>query len=151
MQIEIGNLWEVKADFRGITTNGNVTKSGNAIMCKGVALQAKKKFVDIEKELGLIILAGGNRLHLLNPNLFSFPTKYNWRDRSSLNLIRQSVAELKGLAERIPDRIFAIPLPGTENGGRKPHEIWPLLQDLPDNVKVVVLTSNMLPEKNYGN
>lgn len=138
MKTVVGDLWKIKADYLGITTNGYVTKAGDAVMGRGVALQAKQRFPGIERRLGVAIKAGGNRLHLLEPGLFSFPVKHNWWERADLNLIHQSTSELRELANRLPDRTFAIPLPGTGNGRLKPEEVWPLLQELPDNVTVVV-------------
>jgi O-acetyl-ADP-ribose deacetylase (regulator of RNase III) len=145
MKVLVGDIWKVKADYRGVPTNGCVTKAGNAVMGKGVALQAKQKFPGIERRLGAAIAAGGNRLHLLEPGLFSFPVKRNWRERADVDLIRQSVRELGELAERLPERTFAIPLPGTGNGGLEPDQVWPLLAGLPGNVAVVVYDRGMLP------
>lgn len=138
MKIILGDLWEVKADYIGITTNGTVTKAGNAVMGRGVALQAKRKFPGIEHQLGQAIKLGGNRIHLLYPYMFSFPVKHNWWETADLNLIHKSVEELKELANLVYDKIFAISLVGTGNGGLKPEVVWPLLKELPDNVFVVV-------------
>ena len=146
MKVLVGDIWKVQTDFRGVTTNGFVTRAGNAVMGRGVALQAKRRFPGIERQLGKAITGGGNRVHMLDPCLFSFPVKHNWWQRADPDLIHRSVGELKELADRLPDRSFAIPLPGTGNGGLKPEEVWPLLQDLPDNVVVVVYDPEMLPK-----
>ena len=139
MKIVVGDLWKVKADFKGIPTNGCVTKTGKAVMGKGVALQAKQKFPGIDLALGMAINSGGNRLHLLvEYDLFSFPTKHDWRNPSDIELIKQSIMELENLAEEMQHRIFAIPLPGTGAGGLEAGDVWPLLEELPDNVIVVV-------------
>lgn len=139
MKVVVGNIWTVKADYRIITTNGIVTKDGNAVMGRGVALQAKQKYPGIEKKLGILINVEGNRLHVLPHGLISFPVKHHWKDKADLSLISESVLDLKCLASGMPGRIFAMPLPGTGNGRRTPEEIWPLLQDLPDNVLVIIL------------
>ena len=146
MKVVVGDLWEVEADYKGVTTNGYVTKAGNAVMGRGVALQAKRKFPGIERQLGEAILAGGNRPYLLEPGLFSFPVKCNWWEKADKNLILASVHALAVLATRLSDRDFAIPLPGTGNGRLDPDEVWPLLSELPDNVTVVVWDPSMLPK-----
>lgn len=147
MKVVIGDLWTVKADYRGIPTNGMLTKVGYAIMGRGVAYQAKKQYPDIERRLGTAIQTVGNHLYLLEPELFSFPVKHNWWDRADLDLIRRSACELTKLAAEHPDKTFTIPLPGTDNGHLQPGEVWPLLEDLPDNVTVVVLSSASLPSR----
>jgi len=40
-----GNLWEIEADWRVITTNGFVKKDGRAVMGRGVARQALQRYL----------------------------------------------------------------------------------------------------------
>lgn len=139
MRTEIGDIWQVGAHWRGIPTNGVVTNRGLAVMGRGVALQAKQRYPGIDLELGRIILNGGNHVWFLHSyDLYSFPTKHHWRDKADVALIRQSVYELRVEAMRHSSLEFNLPLPGTGNGGLVPSEVWPLLQDLPDNVTIVV-------------
>ena len=138
MKVVSGDLWKIEVDYKGITTNGYVTKNGNAVMGRGVALQAKQMFPGIEVELGRSIILTGNHIHFLSKNLFSFPVKHNWWEKADLNLIKQSVQELKDTALIYTKYTFAIPLPGTGNGRLTPEEVWPLLTELPDNVIVVI-------------
>lgn len=147
MKTVVGNLWDIEADFRGIPTNGYVTKAGDAVMGRGVALQAKERFHGLEGILGMAISNYGNKVHFFGPRLFSFPVKHHWRMPASVELIRQSVQELKNVAERLPTQTFAIPLVGTGNGRLAPEVVWPLLSELPDNVTVVVLDQNMMVQK----
>lgn len=138
MRVITGDLWDVKVDFIGIPTNGSITAQFRAVMGRGVALQAKKRFPGIEFQLGYALKQGGNHLHWLGPGLFSFPVKHNWWERADLELIARSARELKALAERMPNHTFAIPLVGTGNGKRKAEEVWPFLVLLPDNVFIVL-------------
>lgn len=75
------------------------------------------------------------------------PWKHGWREPADTALILQSVRELIHLATRRPELVFAIPLPGTGNGGLAPELVWPLLKGLPDNVTVVVDHVDKLPKK----
>src|ERR1700686_795435 len=95
------NLWDVQADLYGITTNGVVKADGRLVMGKGVALQAAQRYPGIEVELGKSVARMGNRLqmvfdnhlHPLCANLFSFPTKQDWRSKSDLELIEVSAQQ----------------------------------------------------------
>ena len=128
MKVVVGDLWEVQADFKCIPTNGNVRQDGTAVMGRGVALQAAQRYPEIPEHLGQNIRLGGNSVHLLPHNLFSFPTKHHWWEKADLTLIRRSAEKLKEYADESPKLIFAMPLPGVGNGGRSPEEIWPLLE-----------------------
>ena len=91
-----------------ITTNGIVKNDGKAVMGAGIALQADKSLC-LSETLGKYIIQYGNRafnlgirqrysLNDLNVpiafRVFSFPTKYNWKDDSDINLIVKSSMEL---------------------------------------------------------
>ena len=146
MKIHVGNLWTAEADFIGITTNGTITKAGNAVMGRGVALQAKQMFPGIEKELGTMLTNYGNVCHWLRSgSMFSFPVKHNWWEKADINLIALSVKTLVVRGESSPYKKFAIPLPGTGNGKLKPEQVWPLMKKLPNNVTVVIPNDSMLP------
>lgn len=141
MKIIKGNLWSIKADYKGIPTNGFVKKNGRAVMGRGVALQARETYKDLDLELGIKILKEGNVIHFLSHSLFSFPVKHNWWGKADIELIKNSVGELKDIAYSRSYRTFAIPLPGTGNGKLNPEQVWPLLKDLPNNVIIVELES----------
>ena len=92
-----GNIWSYlgKADVICVTTNGIIRTDGTAVMGRGIALQAKQKFPDIEKLLASQLKTYGNTPAFLmngciSPNItqiWSFPTKNHWRDPSDLSLI----------------------------------------------------------------
>jgi len=135
MKIENQDLWKVQANWRGITTNGELKADGCAVMGKGTAAQALERFPGLDYFLGLRLRKYGNRLFTFGYcGIFTFPTKHKWRYRSNFTLIRQSVAELTVIANNNPNHIYVIPLPGTGAGGLSPSKIWPLLEPLPDNV-----------------
>lgn len=141
MKLLYGNLWKVKADFRGITTNGFVKNSGAAVMGRGVALQARQKFPGLDFIVGEIIQTKGNHVALIDSlGLFIFPVKHNWYEKADLYLIERSAKELKEIAESLPSQIFVMPVPGIGNGRLELSTVWPILQlcNLPNNIIVVL-------------
>jgi hypothetical protein len=76
-----GNVW----DFIGavnaicIPTNGFIKGDGTSVMGAGLALQAKKKFPTIHRELTRHIMSSGNTVTILHEvggtHIVSFPTK----------------------------------------------------------------------------
>jgi hypothetical protein len=58
------DLWTAEADARCITTNGYRKRNGNAVLGRGVALQAVKRFPDLEEQLGAKLEFQGNRVHV---------------------------------------------------------------------------------------
>ena len=73
------NLWDFigKVDALCITTNGFIKRGGKAVMGRGCAFEASKKFIGIDEILGYKIEHEGNVPHILweNPLIVSFPVK----------------------------------------------------------------------------
>lgn len=151
-----GDLWRVLADARCITTNGVTRPSdGAAAMGKGCALEARRNYPGVDHYLGLLLNANGNHVYVImeeakepRPSgtwfLVSFPTKHHWRDKSDLNLIRQSCAELMTLADEHPNwKTILLPRPGCGAGGLA----WPTVRKaitplLDDRVVVINRTTS---------
>lgn len=127
--IEIdGNIFDEigKADAICITTNCTFRKDNKRIVCgKGIAGEAAKIWPEFESLLGSLSLANGKanlflpRLVLVdnNTNIMSLPTKYHWRDKSDLSLIKSSVIHISVLAIQLNWQRVCIPRPGCDNGG----------------------------------
>jgi len=93
MQVIRGNIWDFHADGFPvvITTNCELNSKGEAIMGKGIALEAKRHFPGLPKMLGQHIKRFYSAVKYFPEfNLFIFPTKYNWREKSDLDLICES-------------------------------------------------------------
>ena len=151
MKEEFGNIWEMEADARCISTNGEVNQKGEAIMGKGVALQAKVHCPGIETEIGKHLQETGNHVYLIasfSANLmrykmlyyyyFTFPTKNKWKESSSLPLIENSCLELISIINRVKFKRVLLPRPGCGNGGLKWENVKPAIQDLLDDRVVIV-------------
>lgn len=140
-----GNLWTYKADIRVITTNGTVKKTGECVMGRGCALEAKSRYPGVAKMLGRLIQEHGNHVHLIfrrNPLTFrmplvSFPVKHNWYETADLKLIEQSAHELVKLAD---DQAWidgwkrvVLPRPGCGNGNLRWEDVRPVIAPILDD------------------
>lgn len=147
-----GNLFDINtlryATGICVTTNGAVKRNGELVMGKGVALQAKTCFPRLPIQFGEMVAANGNRVYQVQEYIhgnviyiFSFPTKYHWRDKSDLNLIAKSAEELSGLADLVGIRYGNIYLsrPGCGNGGLPWNQVKPVIKRYL-NDRFVVLT-----------
>lgn len=115
----VGDLWAEHAAGKtiAITTNGIVKNDGNAVMGRGVALQAAEKFPRLPALLGASIRAFGNHVyHFGDYRVITFPTKHHWRDASDLQLIARSCDELLALVSEHKLEGVVLPRPGCQNG-----------------------------------
>lgn len=138
-----GDLWTYPADFRVITTNGDVRRDKCAVMGRGCARQAATRFPGFARMLGDRLRLQGNHVHFFADEtltgsatgIFTFPVKHHWHEQADLDLIRQSVEEFR--RQLLSFATYVMPRPGCGNGGRAWDEVKPLLVDLPDNVHVI--------------
>jgi len=137
-----GDAWELldKGEYSAlcITTNGCLRKSGANVMGRGIALEAKQRFPDIDMELGKLIKANGNIFQYIGNHLFAFPTKNDWKDKSDIELIKESAKLLARRATRHPNAKYLLPRPGCSNGKLYWKMVKSQIQDvLPGNVYVI--------------
>jgi len=136
---EYGDFWAIPADFHCIMTNGALRRNGSAIMGKGIALEARRRYHDIEAILGSLINKYGNHVFHLGYNILSFPTKYHWKQDSDIQLIKRSAQELVILFENSPAERILLTRPGCGNGNLQWSEVKPVIQEiLVDNKFVIV-------------
>lgn len=135
-----GDLWQHPTDLHVITTNGSVRRDGFAVMGRGVALQACKRYPDLQRELGTLLSNYGNVVHYLpHLRLLTFPVKHHWRDSARIPLIAKSVYDLLQTLKTynlLSSRI-SMPRPGCGNGQLSWKVVEPLLIDLPDTITIV--------------
>lgn len=143
---EFGDFWTIQGDARCITTNGVLRENGNAIMGKGIALQAKQRYPNIEFTLGRLIQKYGNHVFYLGNGLISFPTKYDWKDeKSDIGLIKRSAMELVSLFKGdVPiknksNRRILLTRPGCGSGNLNWTDIRPVLQTILDSNEFIVV------------
>jgi hypothetical protein len=107
----------------GITTNGITDKNGNAVMGRGIALQAKNLF-HCETKLGQYLKTYGNRCFNLGQykrdneifTLFSFPTKHHWKEDSDITLICKSAEQIIQMCDKFGITKCYLPPVGCGNG-----------------------------------
>ena len=114
-----GNAWDLLVDFDllFITTNGFIKNNGDAVMGRGIALEAKKRYPNIARLLGKQISQEGNHVHLLSSKLASFPVKHDWREKADIKLIERSARQAIQLANEHGLERILLPRPGCGNGG----------------------------------
>lgn len=136
---EYGNFWEIMADYRCITTNGILRKNGNAIMGKGIALEARRRCPDLEITLGKLIKMYGNHVFRLGNGLISFPTKWHWREDSDIELIKRSAQELVFLLKNDPAKRVLLTRPGCGSGNLHWSGVKPFIQNILSDNKFVII------------
>lgn len=144
-----GNIWDFynKGHWIVITTNGTVKATGEAIMGKGVALQAKRRFPRLPKELGARLkgcampygkFSRGNDMKIFYQyNIITFPVKHQWFQEADLALIEESCRQLQVGCHGNIDTKYMV-RPGCGNGGLDWKDVKPILEKYLDDRFVVV-------------
>ena len=138
-----GDIWDFHKQgyWIVITTNGTVKSNGEAVMGRGVALQAKQRFSDLPIILGNNIKTFGNKAFILGKGVTTLPVKHNWWEKADLTLIEESTKELRNLFVTVITE-YPIPIylvrPGCGNGGLDWGDVRPILEKYLDDRFVVV-------------
>jgi hypothetical protein len=141
----VADLWSPIWDLRCITTNGYVKKNGCAVMGRGVAAQAKKRYPWLPEVVGHIVQQKGNHVCLIIRlgDLVTFPVKYNWWEKADLALIERSAHELEELVDIIGATKVALPRPGCGNGKLEWEAVKPILEFLDNRFYVITYGKKM--------
>lgn len=144
----VGDLWTYPAEWRGVTTNGLTNSQGHAIMGAGTALQAKARFPDLPAKLGRDLRVVGNHVRLwYEYGVFTFPTKHDWRQRSTKRLIFESAVELRYAMLGYLGPIV-LPRPGCSNGGLDWElDVYPVIYDVLRDDKFHIINTQPEPER----
>ncbi|MEW6199300.1 MAG: ADP-ribose-binding protein [Planctomycetota bacterium] len=127
------DLWIEPAEYRCILTSAAVA-NGEAVLETPSARIAATRFAGLALDLGRLITARGNHVHLLRPGLCSFPIKqYQWAG-PSLQVIERSAREL---AEIVGTAKTLLPRPGCGDGELKWEDVAKALAFLPNNIIIV--------------
>ena len=130
------NLWIEPADYRCILTSAAVA-NGEAVLETRSARAAGGKFAGLAGDLGRLLTARGNHVHLIRPGLCSFPIKqYQWSG-PDLQVITRSAREL---AELVGTAKTLLPRPGCGDGELAWADVSKAISFLPDTVVVVTET-----------
>lgn len=139
MKEDIGDIWDMKCDWRCITTNGAIKRNGEAVMGRGVAREAAKKYSDLPRELGAHIRVWGNVLGMFKEyKIITFPVKHHWMTKADMELIKKSAKDLASFAKKYRHETFVLTRPGCRNGRLDWKDVKKAIRHiLPDNVTVV--------------
>lgn len=137
MQEIEGDIWTVgNGHTVVITTNGFVKKDGSAVMGRGIALQAAKRFPDLKWVLGGAIKAAGNHTLWLGEykdehgkyEIISLPVKHNWWEKADIHLIERSLTELVNAVIDNTDSPIYLVRPGCGNGQLNWINVKPIVE-----------------------
>lgn len=127
-----------------VTTNGEIKKDGKAVMGAGVAKAVRDKFPGIDSRLGFLLKNHGHYVAHLGEfehgKIMTFPTKFNWRSKSEIDLIVKSARELEALIEKHNYSSILLPKPGCSNGGLE----WEYVKSKVENIlsdRVIIISN----------
>ena len=131
-----------------VTTNGMVRRDGHAVMGRGIALEANRRF-GLSLDLAGYLTRYGNRVFHMGVRtdsrtgrrmtVLTFPTKWDWRDGSDLALIEASARQLVAVCDKFGIRRCFLPKPGCANGGLDwETQVRPLIAHILDDRFTVV-------------
>ncbi len=132
-----GDLFEQKdADAICITTNGNVKKNGEAVMGRGCAKEADRRW-NCSKTLGEAIEEGGNFPIIFHRtgdyDVVSFPVKHKWWEKADMSLIKESAKCLVSFANIYEWKKVVLPRPGCGNGRLDWKDVKRVLEPILDD------------------
>lgn len=118
------------------TTNGIVKNNGELVMGGGVAKVFALNWPKLPRIAGQKVKVYGNQPFLIKikgTSIVTFPTKENWREPSSLDLIRSSAIKLEKLTTKFRWVNVALPAPGVGLGKLKWKDVKEVLEPILDN------------------
>ncbi len=142
MQERRGDLWAYveQGKWVTITTNGEITRSGLAVMGWGVAKEAARRFPGLRVALANQLRVYGNHVHIFpNERMLTFPVKESWREAASWELIQRSAGELVEMVDKwVSITEVYLVRPGCGAGRLEWRQVKPLLAPVLDDRFIVV-------------
>ncbi len=138
----VGDIWDYhrRGAWIVVPTNGSVKTNGEAVMGRGLALQAKRKYPDVPKKLGESIRVNGNIVcQAPSVGLIFFPVKHKWFEVADLKLIEKSAKELKDAVGNRDETVF-LPRVGCGNGKLDWKDVKPILEKYLNDDRFVVVS-----------
>lgn len=135
----IGNLFDYPVIV--IPTNGIVKTDGRLVMGKGIALEAKNKYKNLDLYLGYQVNRHYNRCfvyYTIDNIIVSFPTKYHYKEKSCITLVERSTKELVEIANWFKLETIYLPKVGCGLGNLDWNKVKPLLERYLDDRFIVV-------------
>lgn len=145
-----GDAWKLKKNYTylAITTNNYVKADFSAVMGRGIALEAKNKYPNIEYRIGYLLTWYPKTTRKIGlDNLIMFPVKHTWNQPADIRLIIESAKELMRILG--PDETVLLPRPGCGNGGLQWSYVKKYIENILDDRVTVIsfATQEELDEK----
>lgn len=137
-RIRYGDLYKSDIEYKCFTSNSTLNKNNELIMGKGNALIVKEMYPILPKVFGNKIKDKslfGISLDI-DTNIIAFQTKIDWKENSTIEIIKNSILKLKEYSIINQDKTIGLPFPGVNNGKLNENKVLPLLLSLPDNVSI---------------
>lgn len=131
------------------TTNTVVSNNG-LVMGKGVALAFKQQFPDLPNIWGKRVskFCPANKTYVLinsvhvlgvEKTVVYFPTKFDWKLSSPIELVRRSAQQLQIIIEALGWTYVLLPRPGCNNGGLSwQYDVGPVLEKIFDERVTII-------------
>ena len=140
-KFKTGDIWTSleNTDWLVITTNSYIKKDGTLVMGAGIAKQANDKYPIIKKIFGDDITRScghlGKYYILYWKKIVALQTKVHFKDKSDIELIKESINRLQLFINKNPSRsIVNMVFPGIGYGGLNQKDVYEYcLKNLPDN------------------
>ena len=117
-KIRYGDLYKSDMEYKCFTANSTLNKNNELIMGKGNALTVKEMYPELPKVFGNKIKDKslfGISLDV-NTNIIAFQTKIDWKENSTVDIIKNSISKLNDFAVSFYPCPIGIPFPGINNG-----------------------------------
>lgn len=118
------------------TSNTTVKRNGELVMGAGNAKAFRGTYQSSASYFGKLVTDPINMAIQDEGAIGTFRTKRNWREASNTALVQESVTALHHWATKYPNWTFHLPFPAIGYGGLSLDEVKPMLDSLPNNVKV---------------
>lgn len=132
MEVAEGDLWDFydQGYHVVIPTNLMTRRDGTAVMGRGVAEQAVRRFPKLPSWYGAKLKEGVGFALFHQERLVMFPVKEDWRSPADLELIRGSCIALR-VAARLDrwEAAYALPLVGCGFGELSEAQVLPVLKE----------------------
>lgn len=129
------DVWEAWTEGAWVVvpTNQMTRRDNTAVMGAGLARQAADRFPELPAQYGAALLRGEAFVCFPQRRVLLAPTKTDWREPSTLELVSTAVDRLHGWASSHPEVTHVVvPLLGCGRGGLNREDVGPLLARLPN-------------------
>lgn len=141
MKYATGDLFSYPTEVIVIPTNGVVKRNGTAVMDKGVALQAAKRWPQLPIDQGESLTRAPTCVNIFKYDekyVITFKTKGHWKDDSLLSMVEKSAQLLKTTIDYWDFETVVLPRVSCGEGHLTWDQVEPILSKYLDDRFVVV-------------